>query len=169
MKRTFEVVEEMKRARVIDEYAVAGAVGALFYVEPFATLDIDLLVNLPASEGLLVSLEPIFSWLRPKGGIDFDAQGNVIIEGWPVQFLPVSDEVSAEALRDAQYLPFEQGLSVRVVRPEFLAIEALRLGRPKDVERVSLLIAADEFESDRFLQLVQRFALEERWAKFQSD
>jgi hypothetical protein len=56
---TFEIIEEIKRARVIDDYAVAGAAGTLFYVEAFATLDIDSLVNLPESSNLLVSLEPI--------------------------------------------------------------------------------------------------------------
>jgi hypothetical protein len=30
MKETFQIVEDLKRARVIEDYAVAGAVGALF-------------------------------------------------------------------------------------------------------------------------------------------
>jgi hypothetical protein len=63
MKEVFQVLESMKRAAVIEDYAVARAVGALFYVEPFSTADIDFLVRLPLSNGLLVSLEPIHSWL----------------------------------------------------------------------------------------------------------
>jgi hypothetical protein len=47
MKEVFQVIESMKRAAVIDDYAVAGAVGALFYVEPFSTAAIDFLVRLP--------------------------------------------------------------------------------------------------------------------------
>jgi len=67
MKEVFQVIESMKRAAVIEDYAVAGAVGALFYVEPFSTAAIDFLVRLPLSNGLLVSLEPIHSWLHCKG------------------------------------------------------------------------------------------------------
>jgi len=67
MKEVFQVIESMKRAAVIEDYAVARAVGALFYVEPFSTADIDFLVRLPLSNGLLVSLEPIHSWLLSKG------------------------------------------------------------------------------------------------------
>jgi hypothetical protein len=167
MKETFEIIEEMKTAGVIDDYAVAGAVGALFYTEPFATLDIDFLMNLPESANLLVSLEPIHGWLRKRGYSELDKQGNVIIEKWPVQFLPVSDEISAEALREAQYLPFDETLNVRVVRPEYLAAEALKLGRPKDLGRISQLLAADEFDLKRFTDLVKRFGLEPRWERIE--
>jgi hypothetical protein len=37
MKETFVAIEEMKRAKVIDDYAVVEAVRALFYVEPFSS------------------------------------------------------------------------------------------------------------------------------------
>jgi hypothetical protein len=167
VKQTFQIIEEMKRDGVIDEYAVVGAVGALFYTEPFATLDIDFLVNLPELGSLLVSLQPIHGWLQKKGYSQFDDEGNVIIEKWPVQFLPVTDQLSAEALREAQYLPFDETLNVRVVRPEYLAAEALKVGRSKDVGRISMLLEIDEFDPDRFSELVERFSLEEKWAKIQ--
>jgi hypothetical protein len=167
MKETFQIVEELKRARVIEDYAVAGAVGALFYVEPFATLDIDFLLDLPSSENLLISLEPIHAWLRMRGYSEFDDQGNIVIEKWPVQFLPVNDALSGEALARAQYLPFDETLNVRVLSPEYLAAESLKVGRPKDLGRISQLTASDEFDSDRFLDLVHRFGLQEKWAKLE--
>ncbi len=157
----------MKRAGVIDDYAVVGAVGALFYVEPFATLDVDFLVNLPESESLLVSLKPIHGWLQRKGYSQCDSNGNVVIEKWPVQFLPVSDQLSAEALREAQYLPFDEILNVRVLLPEYLAAEALKVGRPKDVGRISMLLESEEFDPDRFSDLVERFGLKAKWAKIE--
>jgi hypothetical protein len=52
---------------------VADAVGAPFFVEPFATLDIGFLLNLPSSENLLVSLEPIHAWLRMRDYSEFDS------------------------------------------------------------------------------------------------
>jgi len=126
MKEVFQVIESMKRAAVIEDYAVAGAVGALFYVEPFSTAAIDFLVRLPLSNGLLVSLEPIHSWLLSKG-YRMDSGGSFIVEKWPIQFLPVTDELSSEALREARYLPFEPGMDVRVIRAEHLAAERCEL------------------------------------------
>ena len=167
MKETFQLVENMKREGVLEDYAVAGAVGALFYVEPFATLDIDFLVNFPSSGNSLVSLEPIFSWLRERGYSEFDENGNIVVGKWPIQFLPVHDEFSAEALREAQYLPFDETLNVRVIRPEYLATEALRMGRPKDIGRLADLLLSEEFNADRFSELRSRFGLERKWTKIQ--
>jgi len=168
MKEVFQVIESMKRAAVIEDYAVAGAVGALFYVEPFSTADIDFLVRLPLSNGLLVSLEPIHSWLLSKG-YRMDSGGSFIVEKWPIQFLPVTDELSSEALREARYLPFEPGMDVRVIRAEHLAAEALRIGRSKDKQRISMLLLADDFDADLFAGIVKRFSLEEKWKKVEAE
>jgi hypothetical protein len=168
VKKVFQVIEEMKRESVIEDYAVAGAIGAIFYVEAFNTADIDFLVNLPISTSLLVSLDPIHSWLRKKG-YEIDSGGSFIVEGWPIQFLPVTDDLSAEALREAHYLPFEPGVDVRVVKAEYLSAEALKIGRLKDIQRVSMLLLADGFDADLFEDLVKRFSLEEKWKKVEAE
>jgi hypothetical protein len=82
-----------------------------------------------------VSLEPIFSYLR-ENGYNLTNEG-VEISGWPVQFIPVSDSLTSDALAKAQHLPYDDELSVRVVRPEYLAAEAIKLGRPKDIQRIA--------------------------------
>ncbi|HEX6566205.1 MAG TPA: hypothetical protein VF020_18085 [Chthoniobacterales bacterium] len=167
MKETFEVIEWMKRDGIIEEYAIAGAVGALFYVEPVSTEDVDILVNLnPTQNSFLVSFEPIFSYLHEKGYNNLTQEG-VEIAGWPVQFLPVSDSLTSEALAEAQYLPYDDELSVRVVRPEYLAAEATKLGRLKDIQRIGSLLEIDEFDNDRFRQIIQKHDLAERWNRVQ--
>ena len=168
VKGVFQAIEAMKRDGVIDEYAVAGAVGAIFYTEAFSTRDIDFLVHLPISESSLDFLGPIYSWLRGKG-YEMNKGGSFVVEKWPVQFLPVGDELTAEALREAHCLPFEEGLEVRVVRAEYLAAEALKIGRQKDFQRVQMLILADDFNADLFEDLVKRFSLEEKWKRVESD
>jgi hypothetical protein len=162
MRKTFELIEQMKRVGVIEEYAIAGAVGAIFYVEPFNTEDVDILVNLNPSCGLLVSLEPIFSYLHENGYGNLTNEG-VEIGGWPVQFIPVSDSLTSEALVEAQYLPYDDELSVRVVRPEYLAAEAIKLGRPKDIQRIVLLLEIDEFDCGLFHGIIEKHGLVERW------
>ena len=47
MKETFAVLNQMVADGAIENYAVAGAIGAMFYVEPFSTQDIDVFVLTP--------------------------------------------------------------------------------------------------------------------------
>jgi hypothetical protein len=167
MRKTFEVVEQMKRSGVIQEYAIAGAVGAIFYVEPLNTEDVDILVNLNPSDGLLLSLEPIFSYLRENGYAELTNEGTEIA-GWPVRFLPVSDSLTSPALAQARYLSYDDELSVRVVRPEYLAAEATKLGRPKDIQRIVSLLEIDEFDHALFLEIIEKHGLAERWNRVQN-
>jgi len=41
----------MKREGVVSEYAIAGALALLFWSEPVATYDLDVLVFLPEASG----------------------------------------------------------------------------------------------------------------------
>ena len=50
MKEVFQVIDAMKREGVIEDYAVAGAVGAIFYTEPFLTMEVDRLDKFLSSE-----------------------------------------------------------------------------------------------------------------------
>ena len=167
MKETLRVIDQMQRDGVIEGYAVAGAVGAIFYIEPFNTEDIDILVNLNPSEGSLVSLDGIFSYLREKGYGSFTNVG-VEIAGWPVQFIPVSDALTSEALSEAHYLPYDDELKVRVVRTEYLAAEAVKVGRPKDLQRVVSLLELDDFDRDLFRRIIEKHGLAERLARVQN-
>jgi len=45
VKATLQVINEMQAAGVIGRYAIGGAVGATFYLEPAATLDIVIFVS----------------------------------------------------------------------------------------------------------------------------
>ena len=61
-------VNQMKADGVIERYAVGGAVGATFYLEPISTLDMDIFVELHAAAGsLILSLEPILQYLLDRG------------------------------------------------------------------------------------------------------
>ena len=42
MKPVFKLLNEMVRDGAIPNYAIGGAIGAVFYVEPFATQDVDV-------------------------------------------------------------------------------------------------------------------------------
>lgn len=86
MEKTFRVLDRMVRDGVIGRYAVAGAVGALNYLEAMTTYDLDILIsveNMTSARSGLVSLEPVYAYLREAGYGKFEEEG-VVIEGWPV-------------------------------------------------------------------------------------
>ena len=68
IKEVIETINRMKADGVIERYAIGGAVGATFYLEPVATLDVDVFVELHIPPGSqFVSPEPIFKYLRDRG------------------------------------------------------------------------------------------------------
>jgi len=64
VKKTFGVLNEMVSDRAIENYAITGAIGAIFYIEPFATQDINVLIVMPKAEGGLVAEMPGWRYLR---------------------------------------------------------------------------------------------------------
>jgi hypothetical protein len=130
VKATLEVINQMQADGVIDKYAIGGAVGATFYLEPAATVDLDLFVVLPAaSDSALISLAPIYEYLKTRGG-KADAE-YIVIDGWPVQFLLPNNELKREAVAEAVSTAVE-GVPTRVMSAEHLAAIALQTGRAKD-------------------------------------
>src|ERR1043166_6077795 len=95
MKQTLDVINRMEADGIIGRYAIAGAVAAYNYIEPAVTNDLDILLSFeePAAQQKtgLVSLEPIFTYLKTKGYEQHSKEG-IVIEGWPVQFLPVANQ-----------------------------------------------------------------------------
>ena len=53
-KNTFAVLNQMVADGVVENYAVAGALGAMFYVEAFSTEDLDVFV--PTQSALIIEL-----------------------------------------------------------------------------------------------------------------
>ena len=93
MKATLAVMNRMEADGVIGRYAIGGAVAATFYLEPSATLDIDVFVAFKDGPGRsLLTLGPIYDYLTAHG---CQTKGEyVIVEGWQVQFLPPHPRIS---------------------------------------------------------------------------
>ena len=65
MEPTFAVINDMVADGVIENYAVAGAIGAMFYVEPFSTKDPYVFILTP--EDQLVLEIPGLNYLKNRG------------------------------------------------------------------------------------------------------
>jgi hypothetical protein len=136
MERTLQVLNDLERDGVVTRYAIGGAMGATFYVEPVLTFDLDVFVVLPLTSGGLLTLAPLYEALRARGYRE--EKECVNIEGVPVQFLPVYNALLEEALAEARDTRYES-TPTRVLRAEHLLAIALQTGRDKDRERVRLL------------------------------
>jgi hypothetical protein len=165
MKATLEVINRMRADGVIGNYAIGGAVGALFYLEPSDTADIDVFVSLEeAKKGELLSLAPIYSYLRGRG---FREQNEAIfIEGWPVQFLAPADALGVEALAQAVETDLD-GVPVRIMTAEHLVALALQVGRGKDHLRILSFLDSGRLDKNRLQAILTRHGLLDKWRNFE--
>ena len=77
MKDTFAVIHRMKEAGVIENYAVGGAIAAMFYVDPFATEDVDIFFVIRGAGDALDLLSPIYAYLGTLGYVADEAMINI--------------------------------------------------------------------------------------------
>ena len=162
MQKVCDVLEQLLTGGVVGKYAIGGATVAGFHGEPLATRDIDVFCFLNVPDGsFLVSLEPIFKKLSELGFSEFDEEG-IIIHGMPVQFLAASSELEIEAVNNADVLHWD-GNTIRVMTPEYLAVIALTVGRPKDRARVVYLYELQDFQVPKFTEILKRHGLIETW------
>ncbi len=155
----------MQAAGVIERYAVGGAVGATFYLEPVATLDVDIFITFrPEAGSLLASPQPIFDCLKTRGGT---MEGEyIVVAGWPVQFLPAASPLVEEALAQAVEKDVA-GMSARVFTAEHLAAIALQTGRAKDKARLLQFIETGALDPARFQAILSRHGLAAAWKRFE--
>jgi hypothetical protein len=164
MKDVALLLNEMRAKGVITDYALFGATAQIRYTEPVATLDADVLVVLPRSEGLDV-LGPIYEYCARRG---CTPEGEALRVGaWPVQFIPVFSPLTREALEQAETADFE-GVPLRVVRAAHLAVIALSVGRPKDFARILALLESGSVLPEEIAELAQRHGLEAAWRTFET-
>jgi hypothetical protein len=170
MKQTIEVLNRMEGDGVIGRYCISGAVAALNYVEVSATEDLDILVSFEEMEhqsGLL-TLGPIVNYLRGLGYSEVHKEG-ILIEGWPVRFLPVANPLDKEALESALEVTvrLEGGdVRTRLLRPEYVVANALRTGRPKDRFRILQFLEGEAVEAGALCLVLERHGLSRALAEF---
>ena len=164
MKDTLAMLNRMQADEVIGEYAIGGAVGATYYLEPAATLDVDIFLTLPAaSGGSLLTLTPIYDYLISRG---CTVQGeHIVIGDWPVQFLTPANPLEQDALAHAIGAEVE-GVPTRVMKAEHLVAIALNTGRPKDFARILQFLEQGAVNHDELRRILAKYGLSEKWERF---
>ena len=164
----------MEADGVIGRYAISGAVAAYNYIEPSVTEDLDILVAFGQAtdqpKSGLITLAPIFAYLEAHGHAEHRKEG-VVIEGWPVQFLPVASDLDAEALARAEDLEVrtddnEGSVWTRVLRPEHLVAICLKVGRPNDLVRIAQFLEEEAVDLTALCDTLRRHDLMEKWKSY---
>ncbi len=165
IREVIAMVNQMEADGTIDRYAIGGAVGATFYLEPVATLDVDIFVTFRSEPGQLIATpKPIIDYLTASG---CSMKGEyVVIGGWPVQFLPPTGRLVEEALAQATEVDVE-GERARVFIAEHLAAIALQTGRARDKARLLQFIEEGALDAGRFQEIVRRHDLVDAWGTFE--
>ncbi len=160
MEATLNILNQLEKEGVISRYAIGGAVGAIFYMEPFLTYDLDVFVLLPQTPGGLLTLSPIYEALKERG---FEAEGEcVLIKGMPVQFLPAYNALLEEALAEAREESYGE-TKTRVLRPEHLAAIMVQTGRDKDRQRFATFMEEASLDRDYLIAVLARYQLTTRF------
>ena len=154
-----EGLNSLKKIGIIIDYAVGGGIAALRYTEPFFTNDLDIFITIPPSNKKLIDITPITDYFIHKGYIWY--KEHVIIEGTPVQFL-VADQLEAEAVRMASRRKF-LGVWTKVFTPEYLVAIMVKVGRPKDKQRLLMLLEQTTLNNDVLAGILSRYRLEQKY------
>jgi hypothetical protein len=165
LKDAIAIINQMQADGVIGQYAIGGAVGAGFYIEPATTLDVDIFVSFRTDpDNPLISLKPIYDYLTSKGcPVEKEY---VVVAGWPVQFLPPDSPLVEEAIAEAASNEVD-GVPLRVFSAEHLAAIALKLGRGKDYIRAIQFVQEGALDMDRFRAILARHGLQGKWSAFE--
>jgi hypothetical protein len=165
IKEVLKTFNDMEAGGLFVRYAIGGAVGALFYLEPIDTEDVDIFICFrPSSDRLLIDLSPIHKYLVEKGGILENEY--VRLFGWPIQISAASEGLVQEALDEARETEVE-GVFTRAFSAEHLAVLALQTGRAKDKARLLQFLEAKAIEQKRFHDIIDRHGLKKTWEKFE--
>src|SRR5882672_6512158 len=141
-------------AKLIEDWALGGALAAIYYVEPFTTYDADIFF-IPADKGLTAGIPAIYAHLQAEGWQV--EREHLLIRGFPVQFL-AAQGLTEEAVREAEHIDYE-GVSAKVFRAEHIVAIAASVGRAKDKARIEQLLQQADLEQSRLDSILQRHKL----------
>jgi hypothetical protein len=150
----FRAANGLVAAGLITDWALGGALAAIYYVEPFATYAADIFF-IPKDQSLTAGIPAIFSYLQ-KEGWQVERE-HLLIRGFPVQFLAAAG-LTEESVREAEGIDYE-GASAKVFRAEHIVAIAASVGRTKDRARIEQLLAQADLDKSYLADLLRRYKL----------
>ena len=161
MEKTLRLIKELKEKKIITDYSIGGGIAALYYVEPLLTYDLDIFF-IPIEDSIDV-LTPIYGYLKEKG---FKAKKeHILIEGVPVQFIPVYNDLVEEAVQYSVEVRYGR-IKTRVLGVEYLIAVMLQTYRPKDKERLVKVFEDAKIDIELLKKILKKHGLYDRYVQF---
>ncbi len=159
---TIQLVNELIAEGLLRSYAIGGSIAILFYSEPFFTRDLDIFCYM-AQDSLLFRLDPIWKFLESRGCKP--EKEWIIIEGVPVQFLPPTGPLEAEAMETALSIDLS-GVHTRVFQLEYAMAIKVQTGRAKDWNHIELALGSAEPDIPKLEGILEKFGLLQKWRQY---
>ena len=154
LAEVLRAANELVAAGLIEDYALGGALAAIYYTEPVTTYDADI-IFITKDKTLGAGIPAIYEHLQSKGWrIERE---HLLIKDFPAQFLAASG-LTEEAVRNAKRIEYE-GVPAKVFRPEYIIAIAASVGRHKDFARIEQML--DQVKIDKLLldDILRRYNL----------
>jgi hypothetical protein len=145
---------ELVSAGLIEEYALGGALAAIYYVEPFTTYDADI-IFVAKDKTLSAGIPAIYSHLQSKGWRV--EREHLLVNDFSVQFLAASG-LTEEAVRHAKRIEYE-GVPAKVFQPEYIIAIAASVGRHKDLARIDQMLEQAAIDRTLLDDILARYNL----------
>ncbi len=154
LAEVLRAANELVSAKLLEDWALGGALAAIYYVEPFTTYDADIFF-IPADKGLTAGVPAIYAYLQSQG---WQVEGeHLMVRGFPVQFLAAAG-LTEEAVREAEHIEFE-GVPAKVFRAEHIIAIAASVGRQKDKARIEQLLQQANLDKTKLENILERHKL----------
>lgn len=154
LANVLRAANDLAAAGLIKDYALGGALAAIYYVEPFTTYDADI-IFVATDRGLTAGIPGIYAHLQARGWRV--EREHLLVDGFPVQFLAAAG-LTEEAVREARKIEYE-GVPAKVFRPEHIIAIAASVGRHKDLARIEQLLEQTEIDTTLLDDILRRYNL----------
>lgn len=163
MKRTIQILNDLVKNKIVNEYAIAGGMAHFYYIEPSVTYDLDLIVNLSVKGNPLAPLSDLYKWADEN---NFQTENeHIVIGGIPVQFLLAYNELVNEALLNRNEITlFDE--STFILSAEYLMAIMLQTGRATDYERLIRFFDEADYDDNKLMNIIEKFGLLDNYNSF---
>jgi hypothetical protein len=163
MEKAIKIINEMQALGIIKKYAVGDAVAAIFYIEPLLTYDLDIFFVPSEESESLLALSPVYGYLKQKGYKP--EQEHIIIEGIPVQFLPIYNDLIQEAVDNAVPIEYKD-TNINVLRLEYLLAIMVQTSRPKDKLLINKILEEGNINETELEKILDKHELKATFDKY---
>jgi hypothetical protein len=161
VEKTLKLIKELKEKKVFKDFSIGGGIAALYYIEPLLTYDLDIFF-IPMNDSIDI-LAPIYQYLEEKG---FKTKReHVLIEGVPVQFIPVYNDLVKEAVQYSDEVRYGR-IKTKVFGLEYLIAVMLQTYRPKDRERLVKVFEEAKIELKLLKKILKKYGLYDKYVQF---